>query len=108
MKGGSYNTEELRLLKKILTSYEYTEDENNYKINIFNKLSQKFPFLQLISQIGVYDEEEEKYNNLTQEEIEQGREDVERMLNAYETTYIPEYEGDTDSEKSTPQFDGYN
>ena len=101
MKGGNYNTEELMMLKKILTSYQFTEDEINYRIDRFNQVSQNFPFLQLISQIGVYDDEEENYNNLTQAEIEQGREDVERMLEAYDTLYIPKYQGETDSEKSS-------
>jgi hypothetical protein len=107
MKGGNYNSEEIRFLRKILTSYQFTEDEINYRTNIFNQISQNFPFLQLISQIGVYDDEEDSYENLTQEEIEQGREDVERILDDYINIYIPKYEGETDSEKSSNE-PGFN
>ena len=72
-------------------------------IQIFNQSSQSIPFNQLIYQIEI-NEGNVDYNNLTDAEIEQGREDIDRMIEEY-TENNNVYMGETDTEQKTNSFD---
>jgi len=100
MKGGNYNTEEIQMLKKILIGYGYREEEISNIMNTFNYMAQKYPVLQLISQLEIYPDQED-YMNLNEEEQMQGRLEVERMLEGIQDDINLQQEGDTDSEKSS-------
>ena len=102
-KGGNYNEEQINKIKKLLTAYGYTPDEQTRFLEIFNYSSQFVPANQLIYQLELDDDEDNNvdYNNLTPEEVEKGKEYVTNMLDVTENIFNPKYQGETDSEKET-------
>jgi hypothetical protein len=102
-KGGNYNIEQINKIKKLLTAYGYTTDEQTRFLEIFNYSSQFVPANQLIYQLEIHDDEDNNvdYNNLTPEEVEKGKEYVTNMLDVTENIFNPKYQGETDSEKET-------
>jgi len=99
MKGGNYNIDQINILKKILKAFKYTIQEQNLILNILNQSSQNFPFNQVLYQLGIEDPNID-FNNLTDEEIEEGRNDLDRVLEA-NNSFLNNYEGETDEEQKT-------
>jgi hypothetical protein len=103
MKGGDFNTDQISNIRNILSGLKYSNAQQDNIIQIFNQSAQSLPYNQLISQIEINDGNID-YNNLTDEQIEQGREDIDRMVEAY-TENNNVYMGETDSEKKTNSFE---
>jgi len=99
MKGGNYNIDQIKIIKKILNAYNYTIDEQKSIIQILNQSSQYYPFNQVLYQLDIEDPNVD-LTNLTEEEIEEGRENIERIVEA-SNNFLDNYEGDTDHEKKT-------
>jgi len=99
MNGGNYNPEEIEILKKILIGYGYNNVQILYIINKFNIMSQKYPFKQLKPQIvNINNQEKTDFSNLSQDEIMEGRSDIQRVLGHFENEINNLQEGDTDVE----------
>jgi putative ribosome biogenesis GTPase RsgA len=99
IKGGNYNTVDIELLKKILIGYGYNNVQILYIINKFNIMSQKYPFKQLKPQIvNINNREKTDFSNLSQDEITEGRSDIQRVLRHFENEINNLQEGDTDVE----------
>ena len=99
MKGGNYNIDQVKIIKKILNAYNYTIEEQNSILNILNQSSQYYPFNQVLYQLDLEDPNID-FTNLTEEEIEEGRENIERIVEA-SNNFLDNYQGDTDNEKKT-------
>lgn len=107
MKGGNYNEEHIKCLRKILITYRFDETNIDTILNIFNITSQIYPIEQLLNQM-VDDRFVISYSHLerceinlsgiTEAEKTEGFNDVNRLLVLHLQKISEMQEGDTDNE----------
>jgi hypothetical protein len=107
MKGGNYNTTQLECLNEILITYGFDDTNISLMRNAFNVTSQIYPFVQFVHQFVDYrfledyasvERGEINLTGITQNEINEGMNDVLRLYLVTLRIISELQEGDTDTE----------